>query len=318
MSITLGILGAGLFAREAHLPALLQNDFHIAAICTRSPQTAQEFLAHLPYPAAVYHDLDAFLAHPDLQAVDIVLPIPLLPLAIKKALAAGLHVLSEKPIAPDTQSAQDLLASYAQHPAQVWMVGENWRYAPPLRRAAALIAAGAIGKVGMFYWAVGVGMNASNPYYQKDWRRAGAYQGGLLLDGGVHFIAGLRTVLGEVKSVQAYTRQNRADLPPLDTLTATVEMESGCIGTLSFSYAVGLPWTTFLTIVGEQGVIEVNLNTLRLTQNGAVTEELQHPGRSLEHQMAAFAAAVAAGKATPTDPAQALQDLAVIESLLGN
>jgi predicted dehydrogenase len=59
------------------------------------------------------------------------LPIPLQPTFIRKALAAGKHVLSEKPIAKDVASASELLEWYQkQGNAQnaTWSVAENFRF----------------------------------------------------------------------------------------------------------------------------------------------------------------------------------------------
>ena len=105
--VRLGMIGAGLFARDAHVPALysLDDDFVIAAVYSRTADSADKLNALLPEPADVYTDLDALLARDDIDAVDVLLPITLQPAIIQKALAAGKHVLSEKPVAPDVATA---------------------------------------------------------------------------------------------------------------------------------------------------------------------------------------------------------------------
>ncbi|MCS7070589.1 MAG: Gfo/Idh/MocA family oxidoreductase, partial [Anaerolinea sp.] len=152
--ISIGIIGAGIFTRDAHLPALraLSDRFQIRAIYSRTRTNAEARAAEIGGGVAVYDDLDALLARPDLEAVAVVLPIEQLPDAVERALRAGKHVLSEKPIAPDVVTAQRLVDLHARHPAQVWMVGENWRYEAAFERAAELVTGGAIGRVLTVNW----------------------------------------------------------------------------------------------------------------------------------------------------------------------
>ena len=83
-------------------------------------------------------------------------------------------------------------------------------------------------------------LKPGNKYYHTDWRRSGTFPGGFLLDGGVHHVAALRQVVGEIVSVSAEVRQVRADLPPADTLSAALEFESGVIGSYSVTYAAAV------------------------------------------------------------------------------
>lgn len=61
----------------------------------------------------------------------IALPILVQPEIIKQALSAGKHVLSEKPIAKDVATAEELITWYEAGPAKeglIWSVGENFRF----------------------------------------------------------------------------------------------------------------------------------------------------------------------------------------------
>ncbi len=155
--LRIGLIGAGLFAQDAHVPALqaLGDTFEIAAIHSRTRAKADALAAQIGQTAPapdVVDDLDTLLARADIEAVDLVLPIQTLPGVIRQALAAGKHVISEKPAAPDLSTGRDLLAFYAQHPDQVWSVAENWRYEAAFLRAADLIRAGEIGQPVTCHW----------------------------------------------------------------------------------------------------------------------------------------------------------------------
>lgn len=320
--IRLALIGAGLFARDAHIPAIreLGDTFEIVAIYNHRRSTAQTLADTLGLDVAITDNLDHLLARDDIEAVDVLLPIPHLPDPIERALSAGKHVISEKPIAPDLAAGRRLVAHYAQFPSLVWMVAENWRYEPTFRQAAEQLAAGAIGRVMAADWSMYVDMTPANKYYHTDWRRAGDFQGGFLLDGGVHHMATLRMLFGEVSSVRAVASQRRADLPPTDTLSAGLTFEGGVQASYHISYAAGAPWANEIRVVGEDGAMTLTHGAITLSRASGtetVTETITFPtDTSIQAELAAFAAAIRSGESHRNPPQQALQDLAVLEALL--
>lgn len=317
--IKLALIGAGLFARDAHAPALLAlgDTYEIAAVYSRTAESTGKLNALLPSPVEEYHDLVELLARDDIEAVDITLPIDNMPHAIMMALKAGKHIVSEKPMAPDLEVGQHLLAAYEGHTDLVWMVAENYRYEAPLLRAAEIVASGEIGHPLLMDWAIHVSMTAENKYYHTEWRRADTFQGGFLLDGGVHHVAGMRMVLGEIASVSASTTQRRVDLPPADTLTASMQFENGTLGSYSVTYAGGAPWYGALQIVGDRGAVRILRDgEIEVTAKGQTRLEKVEGFNGVRAELAAFAAAIREGQAHHNGPAEALQDVAVVEAML--
>lgn len=316
--IRLALIGAGIFAREAHAPALaaLAEAFEVVAIFSRSAESAARLNALLPAPAQPYHDLPALLARQDIEAVDIVLPIDVVPYAVEMALAAGKHVLSEKPMAPDVATGRRLLATWAGVPDRVWMVAENYRYEQPFVKAAEIVASGGIGRPLACQWALHVDMAPDNKYFQTAWRHTGTYQGGFVLDGGVHQIAALRMVVGEIAAVSAVASHVRPDLPPVDTLTAALRFQDGAVGAYSITYAAGAPWFAPLDVVGEQGALRVWEHEVALTSGGE-TRSIPAPRYDgVRGELAAFAGAIRQGEAHRNTPQECLRDVAVIEAML--
>jgi predicted dehydrogenase len=83
--------------------------------------------------------LDDLLARPDIQAVTIALPILNQPVYVRKALLAGKHVLSEKPIAENMKDAIELLQWYQKEIDSsriFWSVAENYRFLNSFNHAA--------------------------------------------------------------------------------------------------------------------------------------------------------------------------------------
>lgn len=141
-SMTLGvaILGSGIFAREEHLPAVnASKDLELKAVYSRSLKSAQS-LGTDAGSVDLYSDdsgadksLDDLLRRDDIHAVIVALPIKNQPDYIRKALLAGKHVLSEKPVAENVKDAKELIEWYEkeiQPKGTTWGVAENVRFWP--------------------------------------------------------------------------------------------------------------------------------------------------------------------------------------------
>ncbi len=317
--IRLGLIGAGIFMRDAHLPSLqrLSHRYHIVAICSKGGASARRLAETLPYPVSIYTDPAELLANPEIDAVDIVLPIDVLPEVIEMALRAGKHVVSEKPIAGDTATGARLIEVYRGMQGGIaWMVAENWRYEAAFAKVKSIIDSGEIGRPLTFHWTQHIAMTAANKYFHTAWRRTGHIPGGLLLDVGVHHVAALRLIFGEVASVTADVEQFSPDLPPVDTLAATIRMESGVVGSYLVSFAAGAAWQPILHIVGEQGSLRVQRGFLEVTTAGT-TRPIEVAGMNgVEKELEAFAITLTTGKPHKNPPEAAQRDLLTIEAML--
>jgi predicted dehydrogenase len=174
--------------RTAHLPAIAALDGGVAelkAIYSRSEKSASELaqaaqetlgLAHRPsvyYDGDPATDLDALLARTDIDAVAIVLPITVQPSIVRKALAAGKHVLSEKPVAPDVAAGIELIREYdAKYKSKglVWRIAENYEVEPGYHAAAKAVRDGKIGKVNSFNARVVGHVAKDSKWYNTPWR----------------------------------------------------------------------------------------------------------------------------------------------------
>jgi predicted dehydrogenase len=140
--IRVALVGCGIFARDSYTPVLLSEPVskrvHVVALYSRSEESALRLradkYAHTGHVVGVYHGaegLDQLLARQDIDAVFVLLPIESQGDAIRKALLAGKHVLSEKPIAPTAAAARELIALHAERAAScLWGIAENFRCGP--------------------------------------------------------------------------------------------------------------------------------------------------------------------------------------------
>ncbi len=162
-----------------HLPAIEACSlYRLKAVYSRSQKSAEAFKAqskagagvdtYFDSPEAEGKSLDHVLARDDVEAVIVCLPIPAQAAVIKKALAAGKHVFSEKPVAGDVASASALLgwhAALASPP--VWAVAENFRFMKGLRLAADK-ARDLGGELVGFYLTMGTLIQPDNKFWNTD------------------------------------------------------------------------------------------------------------------------------------------------------
>ncbi|ERT02500.1 uncharacterized protein SPSK_05385 [Sporothrix schenckii 1099-18] len=330
----IAILGAGIFATEEHLPALVANKASVKAIYSRSQATAAPLVAEaqklgqagveLYSDDTPGHTLDDLLARKDIAAVVVVLPIAVQPDIVRRCWAAGKHVLSEKPVAKDVQTARQLIRDYqATYAGQglVFSIAEQIRFQPEFEKGRQwVVDEQALGTITQLHLRIWRNQAAGGKYYETPWRKVPAYQGGFLLDGGVHQTAMLRYISGqEVVETHGYARQVAPHLPPLDTVNAGLVLSGGATGTLSMSFA-STRRATELVIIGTQGSFHLTdgpdgyVLTLELLSGERRTETIK--SRGVELEVKAFLEAIASGKAqSRAGPEEALNDLAIIESL---
>ncbi|CAL5869785.1 uncharacterized protein PFLUO_LOCUS4015 [Penicillium psychrofluorescens] len=338
----IAVLGAGLFAKEAHLPALVELQANLLAVYSRSVSSAQSIVnaaAALKAPTShidVYADelasenrgLSALLKRQDIGAVVVALPILVQPDVVRQCLTAGKHVLCEKPMAKNVQTAVQLIADYEKNfrpRGLVLSVAEQFRYDRTFTRARELLASGSIGKLNHVHARIwGNIQPGDNKWYETEWRKNPEYQGGFILDGGVHFVALIRYVSGqEIVKTLSMCRQTYAHLPPLDTVNAALQFDNGASGSLSICFA-SCKGTFEFIFVGEQGSITVSgvedaEDCQRIVLEKADgTKEIDEVivGKGVLEEVKAFIAAAAGGKHDAKAGArEALADIAVVESI---
>jgi len=139
-----GILGAANFAKEHMAPAIhAAKGAELAALATSSPEKAAGFQAFCP-GLTVHSSYEALLADPSIEAVYIPLPNHLHVEWTLKALAAGKHVLTEKPIALHADEIDQIIAARDASgllAAEAYMIVHH----PQWQRAKEWLEAGEIG-----------------------------------------------------------------------------------------------------------------------------------------------------------------------------
>jgi predicted dehydrogenase len=154
------------------------------------------------------------------------------------------------------------------------------------------------------------------------WRKDPGYQGGFLLDGGIHNIAATRLILGEdnaISRVSAFTAQLQPHLPPIDTINGTLRTKSGVSGTVAISFGTTLDDKSYHfgfekgKIIVEDGVTKIIYNDGKT----ATQESSKYSGTGVKEEIKAWAKALIAGKADEKQsPKEAFEDLKLLEALI--
>ncbi len=141
------LIGAGFIAR-VHLQLLARNaGVKVVAICDRDRQRAAHLAARHGV-GRVFASLDELLevAREEVDAVHLLVPPPLHFDLAKQCLAAGLHVLAEKPLALDPEQARELGRLAAARGLQVG-VNHNLTFHPGVQRLKRELRSGRLGRL---------------------------------------------------------------------------------------------------------------------------------------------------------------------------
>ena len=230
----------------------------------------------------------------------------------------GRHVLLEKPMAPTLDACERILAA-ARKAGMVFMVAENAQYWPEVVRARQAIRAGAIGKP-----IAARARFANNPRRDffldpeeaRPWRfNAGRTGGGIVIDGGSHWIRPLRMWLGEVDAVVATLGRPLHQMEGESLAHALLRFRSGTTATFEAFYGEGIFGPGELwRITGQEGEIAVGGSDGAVLYNDAHRDgrQLLEPAgyaASFGPELADFAHAVLDGRPLQAGPEESLGEL---------
>ena len=191
--IRIGLCGFG-FMGKTHLYAVRNLPFfygenlpftaEVTTVCTTRPETAKAACAEFGIPR--FCTEEEMLSDPDIDVIDICSPNPCHYDTICKALAAGKHVLCEKPLTVTAEEA-DRVTALADASGLVCGVVFNNRFLSPVMRAKQLIDEGRLGRILSFDFSY-LHNSCIDPERRVGWKQTAAAGGGTLADLGPHVI----------------------------------------------------------------------------------------------------------------------------------
>jgi predicted dehydrogenase len=141
----IGIVGCGGIARSSHLPSYARFGQRVVGVYDVRPEATVGVQREYGVEN-VFDDLAGLLEHPEVEIVDVATHPGVRPALVRDALAAGKHVLAQKPLAEDLATARALVDE-ADRLGLRLAVNQNGRWAPAWRVATLLVEGGAVGDV---------------------------------------------------------------------------------------------------------------------------------------------------------------------------
>jgi predicted dehydrogenase len=314
------VVGCGAVAASHYLPALAGSERAEAALLVDSDERRARALAArwgVPAVAADYREVPGRA-----EAAVVALPNHLHAPVTSELLAAGVHVLVEKPMALSTAECDAMIAAAAAGGARL-TVGLQFRFFDSTRLVGDLLASGLLGRLERFDLRLGV--VSRWPFATGFILRRETAGGGALLDYGVHVLDLLLHWLGEWEEVR-YRDDAHGGLECDCELELT--MRSGIAGRVEISRSRDLANTCVFTF--ERARLEVGIwdpdPAVTLTTAGAETEVMlagraRRPGAAglgfndaFRRQLDDLAAAVLEGREPAITGADGRRSIALIEA----
>ncbi len=230
-----GLVGYGAAGRTFHAPLLHAAGLELAVVATADPERSRQVAQEHP-GAAVVADLATLLARADLDLVVLASPSGVHADQVRQAVAAGIAVVVDKPLAVDAASALDAV-EFARREGVPLTVFQNRRYDPEFRTMQRVIASGDLGRVlrAELRW------ERWRPEPKDRWRENAAPQqgGGVLLDLFSHLVDQAVIMFGPVRSV--YAEIDAHTTPAEDTAFLSCRHDSGVTSHLGATSVSGAP-----------------------------------------------------------------------------
>jgi predicted dehydrogenase len=312
--VRIALVGLGDIAVRAHLPTILrQPRAELVALVEPEPGR-REAAAGLVPGVPAHAELEAVLDGAD--AVVLATPAWVTPGLARAALAAGLYVLAEKPLAPTLAEQLDFRS--VPGAAERLQIGLTYRHHPAIARLREIVSSGRLG--GPLYVQSSLADERADPEGEPEHyaRRVRTLEHGppVVFDG-IHRCDQLNLVLGEAPlEVRGWSLRTRPELASPNVNGAVLHYGNGTIVRLEVIWLVpSLPPSQFV-VTGPRGRVVVDPPTFALAAEiDGRTEELPAPGDKtrvcFELQLERFLDACTSG----TPPSPGLEDAIAASSL---
>jgi predicted dehydrogenase len=313
--LRIGILGAARIAPLALIrPARENARAEVIAVAARDAEKARRFAARHGIPR-VHKTYEALLGDPQVDAIYNPLPNSHHGLWTLRALAAGKHVLCEKPFTANAEEAQRV-ADAARASGLVVMEAFHWRYHPLAARLLAILASGELGELRH------VEARLCAPLLKPgDIRYRGDLAGGAAMDMGCYCVSIVRALGGaEPRVVSARAKLSS---PGVDrAMDAELAFPGGASGRVVCSMFSWRLLGVSARVLGSRGELHVTnpiapqfFHRLTVKSERGRRREQVKDGTSYGHQLGAFVRAVQDGAPLPTSADDAVKNMAVIDAI---
>ena len=225
---TVAVVGLGIGAMHVWSWRRMRDRFTVAAVSDLDGAKAQETARRTGAAALTF---DEIVARDDIDIVDLCTPPSLHREQIERALAAGKHVVCEKPLVASLADVDALAAAEAASAGRIMPIFQ-YRWGNGLQKVKALVDGGVGGT--LYTSSVEVAWRRRADYYAVPWRGRWASElGGVLLSQAIHALDMLTYVAGPPAKVFCRTATRVNDIEVEDCAAISMEMANGSLATVS-------------------------------------------------------------------------------------
>lgn len=247
--IRLGIIGAGLIARQHASSAVRHANAQLVGIGALERSAAEELAARYDGVRAA-GSLDELLSPDDIDALIIATPTDTHEQLACEAMGRGIHVFVEKPMARSLDSAQRIV-DCARETNRVLAVGHVIRYFPEYQAIKRQIDSGVLGDIAVATF----GRQCQQPDWAIDgWHTSMERSGGVVVDMMIHDVDLVRWYFGEPETVYARALGSNHH-NGLDYAVATLTLSDGTVCQLTGNWCEPSGFSQYAEVCGTDGMV---------------------------------------------------------------
>lgn len=250
--IRLGVIGAGVMGPSHGRSANRSANFEVTAVCDIRREAADRWAAEFGVPA--FYDHQSLLASGLVDAVMISTPhYAHTPITID-AFAAGVHVMSDKPMAVHKKDAIRMIEAHRASAGLQFGVMFQLRTSAANCKLHDLLHSGELGKIRRINWINTVWLRSQHYYDSGDWRASWRGEGGgVLLNQSPHQLDLFQWFFGMPRTVRAFCSFGKYhDIEVEDEVTAYMEFADGATAVFVTGTAE-YPGTNRLEVTCDRG-----------------------------------------------------------------
>lgn len=256
MRINIGILGAGRVAQHyvEIFKSIPSSNYKILTIVDKEINKSKKLASYLNCKFS--NNYESLLNDRDINLIIILTPSGTHYQQARIALKKGFNILVEKPLAMKPSEIQELV-KISKKEKKILSVAFQNRLNPSIKIAKELLKNKKFGKI--ISSSVRLRWCRFQDYYDDGWHGTWSMDGGVLNQQAIHHLDAINYLLGNVKSVSAFSTKRLNRLEAEDTLVSILNFKDGSLGTIEATTAARpIDLEASLSITGENGYIDIS------------------------------------------------------------
>ncbi len=263
--IRIALVGCGRIAKN-HFASIEKHsdNLELIAVCDNDTETLKQ--ATETYQVPGYLSLTEMLEKQELDVISICTPSGIHPDQTVEIAEAGVHVISEKPIATRWKDGLKMVKACDRASVRLFVVKQNRRNVT-LRLLKQAIDEKRFGRIYMVN--LNVFWTRPQEYYdQAQWRGTWERDGGAFMNQASHYVDLIDWLIGPVEKIQAMMGTLEREIEVEDTGVLNIKWRNGAMGSMNVTMlAYPKNYEGSITILGEKGTVKVG---------GVAVNEIQH------------------------------------------